>query len=514
MFRRMSIGLAGKVSLLVIAGTASLGAAAAAYHFTLSSVCRRYDVQLARIADEERSARGLNQSVLAVQRLVQTLVRTKDIDELETLSARLAEQRKQFKADVDRVAAGEASVLTAVDESDAVRNRTVDLVLQGDAAQANQALINELLPSDAKVLDAISALADSRSKVAIALANDVSAYASATRKWIGLGAAGVAVGLTVAGLLLARRSTRPVERVVEALRDASRQVNLAATQVASGAQAAATTAAEQARTLDEANAALGRLAEVVNTAAASTREADSVANTARAGAVASRDELGRLEQTITEMNRSADEMARIIRVIEEIAFQTNLLALNAAVEAARAGDQGRGFAVVAEEVRNLALRSAEAAKNTGSLITASVERARSGATVCSKVATSLGSVVGQIDGIVGSLDKVLASGDAQSTELRTMRERVDAVRQGPSANGSVAEETAAAAEQLTAMAMSLRTNAVADLAAVVRGSRAAALADDEDAAASQSVANADTSIQPIESTRASGSDDELQRLAA
>ncbi|HUJ75214.1 MAG TPA: methyl-accepting chemotaxis protein, partial [bacterium] len=176
----------------------------------------------------------------------------------------------------------------------------------------------------------------------------------------------------------------------------------------------------------------------------------------------------RMSAAIASIKEAADKTAKIIKTIDEIAFQTNLLALNAAVEAARAGDAGRGFAVVAEEVRNLAIRSAEAAKDTSALIEDSQERAGQGVTVSGEVGKLLSDVRGAVESVNGLLGEVTAASKEQNkgiAQINLAVGQMDTVVQASAAN---AEETAAASEELSAQAESL-AQIVSSLKQIVLG---------------------------------------------
>jgi methyl-accepting chemotaxis protein len=176
----------------------------------------------------------------------------------------------------------------------------------------------------------------------------------------------------------------------------------------------------------------------------------------------------RMADAIQRIKASSDDTARIIKTIDEIAFQTNLLALNAAVEAARAGDAGKGFAVVAEEVRNLAQRSAEAAKNTAALIVESQQNAADGVNVSTEVASTLNQIV---DGIVRMNELVNGVSTASEEQARGAEEVNRAVEQMDKltqTNAASAEESASASEELSAQAKELR-DMVNVLVAVVGG---------------------------------------------
>ena len=177
---------------------------------------------------------------------------------------------------------------------------------------------------------------------------------------------------------------------------------------------------------------------------------------ARSGADRGVDAMKRLSEAMERIKASSDETAKIVKTIDEIAFQTNLLALNAAVEAARAGDAGKGFAVVAEEVRNLAMRSAEAAKSTAQLIEESVTNAAGGVSLNSEVLGNLQEIQKQVVQVSEVMDEIVAAAEQQSegvTQINVAVEQMNQVTQQTAAN---AEESSSASEELTSQAEELR----------------------------------------------------------
>jgi methyl-accepting chemotaxis protein len=237
---------------------------------------------------------------------------------------------------------------------------------------------------------------------------------------------------------------------------ASQQVAAAAQQIASGSQALAEGASQQAAGLEEVSSSLHETTAMATQNATSAREARAVAEQARASAAAGSESMTRLVDAMGGMKASAAQTAKIVKTIDEIAFQTNLLALNAAVEAARAGDAGKGFAVVADEVRALALRSADAAKNTASLIEESVERTQAGVAISEDVRARLQEIGQQVTRVSEAVADIAAGSEQQATGVLQVSgavERMNGVTQRTAAN---AEEAAAAAEELTSQSATMQ----------------------------------------------------------
>jgi methyl-accepting chemotaxis protein len=232
------------------------------------------------------------------------------------------------------------------------------------------------------------------------------------------------------------------------------QITAASTAIASGGEALARGTAEQAAALTDIAANVERVAEASAANAAAAAEARALAEAARASAGAGVARMTQLVESAGAMREGAAATARIVRTIDEIAFQTNLLALNAAVEAARAGDAGRGFAVVAEEVRALALRSAEAARETGALIEASVTRSEAGAALAREVSAQLDEIDGRVrvvGEVTGRIAQASGAQDAATASVRTAMGAMQALLRQSADN---AEQSAAAAQELTAQAAS------------------------------------------------------------
>ncbi len=286
-------------------------------------------------------------------------------------------------------------------------------------------------------------------------------------------------GLTVAGLITAaaaaffflvtRSVVMPIRKVIQGLSEGAAQVNDAAAQVSSASQQAAANSSTAASSLEETSSALEEMAAMTRSNAENARQANELAGRARNSANSGDQTMVQLNTAMNAINDSSGEISKIIKVIEEIAFQTNLLALNAAVEAARAGEHGKGFAVVAEEVRNLAQRSAQAARDTTSLIASSVDRAKEGTGVAQEAAEALRAIVGDVGQVADLLNGISRASNEQSQGVDQINTAIGQLDKLTQQNAAGAEQTASASEQLTSMSTALKDQMVAELIRIVEG---------------------------------------------
>ncbi len=257
-----------------------------------------------------------------------------------------------------------------------------------------------------------------------------------------------------------QRMQQSLVATVATVRGNAESVASASAQIASGNNDLSARTEQQASALEETAASMEELGSTVRQNADNARQANQLALSASTVAVQGGDVVAEVVETMKGINASSSKIADIISVIDGIAFQTNILALNAAVEAARAGEQGRGFAVVASEVRSLAGRSAEAAKEIKSLITASVERVEQGTLLVDKAGATMTEVVAAIRRVTDIMGEISAASSEQSAGVGQVGEAVTQMDQATQQNAALVEEMAAAASSLNSQAGEL-VNAVA-----------------------------------------------------
>lgn len=248
---------------------------------------------------------------------------------------------------------------------------------------------------------------------------------------------------------------REFHDLVASITAAAEQVDSGARLVADSSTSLSQGATEQAGSVEELTASLEEITAQTTQNAQSAQSANGLAQRIKLDAEAGNAQMQDMLSSMNEISISSDNIAKIIKVIEDIAFQTNILALNAAVEAARAGQNGRGFAVVADEVRNLAGKSSEAAKETSALIENSLQKVKVGAGIANDTAKSLDKIVSGITETSNLIASIATASNEQAAALEQVNEGIMQISQVAQSNAAVSEEGAAASEELSGQASSL-----------------------------------------------------------
>lgn len=256
---------------------------------------------------------------------------------------------------------------------------------------------------------------------------------------------------------------RKLKQMVESNNEVLTNINAAAEQVASGAsQVSASSislsqgATEQASVVEQLSASLEEISAQTNQNAVNAGQANELAESVKANAMLGNRQMKEMLEAMEEINEASANISKIIKVIDEIAFQTNILALNAAVEAARAGQHGKGFAVVAEEVRNLAARSAGAAKETTDMIEGSIKKAEAGTKIANDTAQALRDMVSGIEKVAELVGEIAIASNEQASGVAQINQGIMQVSQVVQTNSSTSEESAAASEELSSQATMLK----------------------------------------------------------
>ena len=461
--------------LLVGIATLATLAAAALYYFSTS---RTFKDSAAMTTD---TVAKLNRSYDLLERIsgdlsnLQQLLRQEDPDLIEKAIKDLEVSQNKSAALVADCGASGAGVKAKFDTLVAEEKNVVDQFVKGQNALAYERFLRNVSPQSSAVLDEIR---NYHQAVEAASQHELAAQQSRMKVQLAWRSATLGLFLVcvlIAGWRLKQRIVREMLGIAAKLAGVSESSVNGASQVSSSSQSLAEGASEQAASIQETSSSLEEMASMTKRNAENAQKANDLAREARAAADKGAEDMQAMNQAMAAIKVSSDDIAKIIKTIDEIAFQTNILALNAAVEAARAGEAGMGFAVVADEVRSLAQRSATAAKETAAKIEGAILKTALGVQISQKVATALNDIVikaRQVDELASEVAGASREQTQGITQINSAVGQMDKVTQS---NAASAEESAAAAEELNAQAEIMK-QVIGELMQLVGGSATVATA--------------------------------------
>jgi len=421
----------------------------------------------------------LNDGVVEIFLAVRNMALNQDAKFLQEEKARMEKIRTGYGeklANLEKTISSEkgkallAAIKGSIDQARDKANKSITLALDRKADEFREVLFNEVRPVQEKLANEILALVNYQVELGKRGGEEASKAASQTRSFLFLLGGGAVILGGLIAFFLTRGITRPINLIIASLNAGAEQVSSAAMQVSSAGQSLAQGASEQAASLEETSSSMEEMASMTRTNAGNANEANSLMNESGRVVEQANQSMTELIQSMKDVSVASEETAKIIKTIDEIAFQTNLLALNAAVEAARAGEAGAGFAVVADEVRNLAMRAAEAAKNTADLIEGTVNKVKGGSELVGRTAEAFSQVASSSTKMKELVEEIAAASTEQSQGADQINKAINEMNQVTQQVAANAEESASAAEELNAQSEQMK-GYVEDLVALVGGKK-------------------------------------------
>ncbi|MBK9991481.1 MAG: chemotaxis protein [Verrucomicrobia bacterium] len=495
--------LSFKLTTFLIAAVAIALAIGGGMHSVLRKVEAENASRTTHVIAAKNATYQLLETIVDAQAALQNTLRIKDPDEIETSIGHFkntlndAQQLIKNTADIPPVIGEKLDALTKTDQE------VIDKFLIGENSAAFELMMTTVPQRFEALTQAIRAYS---TQVETALKNDAEASGVALQRllrWAAVACGVLSILLLAYGWRFRNSTVNQLQRLSDQLDEASKQVAQAADQVSTASQQLASGANEQASSLEETSASLNEMSSMTKRNAEGAVRANELARGARKSADTGASDMKQMHDSMGAIKASSDDIAKIIKTIDEIAFQTNILALNAAVEAARAGTAGAGFAVVADEVRALAQRSATASRETSGKIEAAIAKTDQGVQISSRVTENLGEIVETVRKVDDLIAEVATASGEQNLGVDQINTAVSQIEKITQNNAASAEESAAAAEQLKAQAMALQ-DAVTELSKMVghkKGFSAEPIAKDQSVPPSPTPEHKKTSRRPSDSTK-------------
>jgi methyl-accepting chemotaxis protein len=455
--------------LFFMAGGVTI-AMAVLYYFTATKICKDSTAETETVAAKLGQGYNLLQTISNDQaehnRFIQQFFRQTDPDAIEKSIHDRDAHQKDVIAQIEAAGPAAEGIKKQFTILVSLENGIIQELLKGNGAVAGEKNMQQVVPQGEVVLGEIRLY---HAQVEAEAKNQLAAQQASVRSQIILRLI-ILIGLLAcvmfAGRRLKNQIANTLQRIAGELSKFSAGSLNSAALVSSSSQTLAEGSSEQAASIEETGSSLEEMSSVISRNSENAQKANDLARQTRSAAEKGASDMNAMSAAMHDIKNSSDDIAKIIRTIDEIAFQTNILALNAAVEAARAGEAGMGFAVVADEVRNLAQRSAQAARETATKIEGAIGNTARGVDISSKVSQALNEIVEKARQVDELAAEVASASQEQAhgiTQINSAVGQMDKVTQG---NAASAEESAAAAQELNQQARAMQET-VAELLQLV-----------------------------------------------